>query len=565
MIIDARQIPDGTKLQCDVLVVGTGPAGIPLTLHLAQSGADIIVLEAGGEHFSQAEQNHFGGEVVDPSTHHPLDRYRLRQFGGTSNLWGGRCAPYDDIDFEQRAWVAYSGWPFSNNTIRPFYKLASEYLDTGELSYDARECLNPEAAVPFPGMTWNRISDRTVWRYSLPTNMRKKYRRRLDGLANVRVLLHASCLELRTSADGTRVTDVLIANNKSSRISASAKFFALACGAIETARLLMVSRDTHAAGLGNEYDQVGRYYQSHMYGTVARIKYLGNPQAVRYGFERSHDGVYVQHMLTVRPEVQRKSRLLNFCAVLHNPDFNDPGHGNAVLSAMFLVKWLIAHRLPAELQGQGMNQKHRTTAAGAMVVGKHVWNVVRDMQNLVPFSWEWLTKRILSSRKLPGIKLYSRDADYYLLYSTEQEPNPESRVLLSSEKDDFGYNRIKADWRYTQRDIDSIVENHAIIARDIAESPNHIMALDMDFASLADRVKATSAVGSHHIGTARISENPRTGAVNSECRVHGLENLYLASSATFPTSSCMSVTFLIVALALRVADRIMQRLPQFTH
>ena len=205
MIIDARRIPHGTKLECDVLVVGTGPAGIPLALHLAQSGADIIVLEAGGERFSQAEQKHFSGEVVDALTHHPLDRYRLRQFGGTSNLWGGRCAPYDDIDFEQRPWVPFSGWPFSNKEIRPLYKLASEYLDTGEFSYDVRDCLVPGAVALFPGMIWDKVSDRTVWRYSLPTKLGQKYRDRLERLANVRVLLHASCLELQTSTDGTRV------------------------------------------------------------------------------------------------------------------------------------------------------------------------------------------------------------------------------------------------------------------------------------------------------------------------------------------------------------------------
>jgi choline dehydrogenase-like flavoprotein len=227
---------------------------------------------------------------------------------------------------------------------------------------------------------------------------------------------------------------------------------------------------------------------------------------------------------------------------------------------MFLVKWLISRRLPVELLGRGMNLKHRAAATTAATVGKHAWNVVRDSPNLARFSWEWLNKRVFSARKLPGVQVYSRDAEYHLLYSTEQEPNPDSRVLLSADKDPFGYNRVRADWRYTQRDIDSIVQNHAVIVRDIGQSPHQLLSHSIDFARLPEQVRATSNVGSHHIGTARMSETPRTGVVDSECRVHGLTNLYVASSATFPTSSCMSVTFLIVALGLRVADSIVRQL-----
>lgn len=562
MIIDAREIPSGTQLQCDVVVVGTGPAGTPLALQLAESGIDVILLEAGGERFSQAAQDNYRGEVVDPATHHALDKFRVRQFGGGSNLWGGRCAPYDDIDFEQRDWVPHSGWPINNATIRPFYELAGKYLDTGAFEYDSHECFGPERASMFPGMPWNNISDRSVWRYSLPTNMRQKYRDRLARDAKVRVVLHGNCLELRTAANGSQVTEVLVGNGKDNRITIKAKFFALACGAIETARLLLVSRDHHANGLGNGFDQVGRYYQTHMYGSIAKVKYLGNPKLVRYRYDLSRDGVYVQRMLTVRPEAQRHEKLLNFCAVLNSPDFNDPSHASSVLSSMFLVKWLISRRLPVELLGRGMNLKHRPTSTTLATIGKHVWNVMRDSPNLARFSWEWLNKRVLSSRKLPGVQVYSRDAEYHLLYSTEQEPNPDSRILLSQEKDPFGYNRARADWRYTQRDIDSIVENHAVIARDIEQSPNRLLSHSIDFKSLPDQVRASSNVGSHHIGTARMSATPRTGVVDSECRVHGLHNLYVASSATFPTSSCQSVTFLIVALALRVADSIARQLPR---
>jgi choline dehydrogenase-like flavoprotein len=202
MIVDARQIPQGSVLTCDVVVVGSGPAGIPAALALAQDGASVILLEAGGERYAAREQRHYEGEVADPTLHHPLDQYRVRQFGGGSNLWGGRCAPYDDIDFERRDWVPLSGWPFGNAELTPFYIKASEHLDLGEFSYDARACLEPRAARPLPGVEWRQISDRAAWRYSLPTNMRTKYHPTLRVSGAIQTLLHASCLELRTSDSG---------------------------------------------------------------------------------------------------------------------------------------------------------------------------------------------------------------------------------------------------------------------------------------------------------------------------------------------------------------------------
>jgi choline dehydrogenase-like flavoprotein len=565
MIVDTRRIPDGTTLSCDVVVVGSGPAGISLALQLADHGVQIVLLEAGGERYSRREQKHFAGEVVNPDLQPPLDRYRIRQFGGGSNVWGGRCCPYDQIDFERRPWVPFSGWPINDATLERHYLRAHELLDIGEFRYDARDCLDDKCVAPLPGVTWDKINDTKIWRWSLPTNFRTKYRRQIDSLANLRLLLHASCLELRTTADGSRVTEALAGNGPERRITVRAKIFVLAAGGIESARLLMVSRDRHSGGLGNGYDQVGRYFQTHLYGTVAKIRYLGDPRTVRYHFERSRDGIYVQHMFAVGPDVQRERQLLNFCAILHYPDFDDPSHGSAILSSMFLVKSLIAHRLPAELVGKALDQKHGGTGdhkLAVKLVGQHLSNIAGDFGGLPVFCWDWLRRRVLSRRKLPGVKVYNRQGEYHLLYSAEQQPNPDSCVMLSRELDDFGYNRVKSDWRYTERDIESIIKNHAIIADDIQASGNRHAVLDIDFENLAQRVRNSTRLGTHHIGTTRMSEDPRTGVVDRHCRVHGISNLYIAGSSVFPTSSCMSVTLLIVAIALRVAATIRNELPR---
>jgi choline dehydrogenase-like flavoprotein len=69
-------------------------------------------------------------------------------------------------------------------------------------------------------------------------------------------------------------------------------------------------------------------------------------------------------------------------------------------------------------------------------------------------------------------------------------------------------------------------------------------------------VRRDGAYGGHHIGTVRMGTTERNGVVDSHCKVFGVNNLYVAGSATFPTSGQANPTLTIVALALRLAGRL---------
>ena len=135
MQIEASEISKGTELDCDVVIIGSGAAGIPCACELIASGKEVILLESGGLSANAATQELAKGEVADGSRHGPLEQYRKRVFGGTTTVWGGRCAPFDEIDFEKRGHIPHSGWPISRKDLEPFYKKSQEYLFTGEFDY----------------------------------------------------------------------------------------------------------------------------------------------------------------------------------------------------------------------------------------------------------------------------------------------------------------------------------------------------------------------------------------------------------------------------------------------
>src|ERR1700730_10848589 len=108
---NGRTIPAGTTIETELLIIGAGPAGITLAAELVDSGIQVMLTESGDlKKNDEADALSQGVSAVERFA--SLDMYRRRVFGGASVIWGGRCIPYDAIDFEKRDYVPESGWPF---------------------------------------------------------------------------------------------------------------------------------------------------------------------------------------------------------------------------------------------------------------------------------------------------------------------------------------------------------------------------------------------------------------------------------------------------------------------
>src|ERR1700760_132609 len=138
MIIDALELNDGASLEADICIVGAGAAGITLALELAGTGLNVLLLESGGLQPEKETQRLDEGSVAEERLHSPPHRYRERRFGGSTTIWGGRCVPFDDIDFETRDYMPDSGWPVNRGTFLPFYPRANQLCEAGEFEYSAQ-------------------------------------------------------------------------------------------------------------------------------------------------------------------------------------------------------------------------------------------------------------------------------------------------------------------------------------------------------------------------------------------------------------------------------------------
>jgi choline dehydrogenase-like flavoprotein len=150
---------------------------------------------------------------------------------------------------------------------------------------------------------------------------------------------------------------------------------------------------------------------------------------------------------------------------------------------------------------------------------------------------------------------------FHLFYQTEHVPDADSRVILDpASTDEYGMPRIDVRIRFAEIDHRTVKTFVTLFKNRVEESgvgTFHLSKEEQDFLSNPSASGFNS--NSHNIGTTRMSNDPLSGVINRNCRIHGIDNLYIAGSSIFPTSSHANPTLMIVAMALRLADHLKVR------
>lgn len=546
MIISSHDLTPSNLEGIDVCIVGAGPAGITLACELDGSGLKVMLLEAGGFRANADALDFYRGTAAQP--HPDPTQYRRTAFGGTTTLWGGRCVPLDPIDFEPREYISHSGWPVSYAEVAQYYPRALQYCDAGKFDFTVAGSLakpSPTIGGFDPGGLV--VADR-IERYSLPTDFGKRYRERIARSPDVTAVLHARCVRLHKRAGDDAIGAVEMVDRAGRRQRLTPRAVVLACGGIEVPRLLLAS-DPEGRGLGNREDLLGRFYSCHFEITCGRL--FANGAAVAFNFERTADGVYCRRQLGFSEDVQRQHRLLNMVFRLHFSDYADWRHGSAVMSAIYLAR----STLPAEYRAI---LQHNRPPSGPPQRLAHARNVLRGLPQLCKFSADWLFKMRLARRRIPYTLVPNADGSFPLEFNSEQTPCASNRVSITGDADRHGLPRVHIDWRLCASDIDS-AHRGFLLLRD-AVNAHSGSRLELDEEVLQRRISDAPPLGGHHLGTARMASSARRGVVGPDCTVFGLPNLFIASSAVFPTSGYANPTLTIVALAVRLARHLRQEL-----
>jgi choline dehydrogenase-like flavoprotein len=512
MILDARDLqPDQREIETDLCIVGAGPAALVIANELSSSGARIILLESGGQGYEGASQELNAGRIVG-AAYDDLRTVRRRQVGGTVNTWNtyidgaiaAKYAPLDPIDFEHRDGFPFSGWPFAAVELEPWYRKAQLICSLGAFAYEANDWVQA-GSEPLrfeDGIIVTRVYQLGAAHPILDTVGA------LRANADVQLLVHATVTELLCDAYAQHVTAAAVAvSGRVAPLRVRAHTFVLAAGAIENARLLLLSDRTRREGLGNEHGLVGRFFMEHPRDHALKL-WPARPtfleEAAFYDQHRVATGAVIMGRLAIAADALREGRALQASATLL-PTPRAPR----------LMMRLLA-RVRRSTMGQ--DDAYPRGAAG--------WS-----------------RRPQAARAPSGVRL---------LLNLEQAPNPDNRVMLGSDTDALGLRKPVLCWSWTELEQRQLHGTRRRFA-DALEASGHGRV------EIASDGREPDPNAHHHAGTTRMHLDPRSGVVDATCRVHGVENLFVAGASVFPTAGFANPTLTIVALAARLADHLRPR------
>jgi choline dehydrogenase-like flavoprotein len=421
-----------------------------------------------------------------------LDAGRLRFMGGSSNHWGGWCRPLDEADFAVRDWVPHSGWPITRKALEPYFQKAQTLCEAGPWIYDKGNEAQEGPLLPL-------------------------------GQGG----LYTSWFQFSKTRDSVLPT-----------------YF------------------------GHRYEQnlkAARNVTPYVHANVTGIRLAANGQRV----DRLDMATLTGNHFTVKPRlvVLAAGAMENARLLLASNDVMAAGIGN---QNDLVGRFFADHPTPREVAtlvvfggslaacyggnvtlANGAIMRAAFSPTAEFLKTKNVAGSLTTVEN--PIELDDLGKAAVITAAL-ALGVDASGAKAYLLgCGMELAPDPDRRLRLTGEKDALGLPRLKLDMRIADSDFALYRQTLAELGRQLLASKAGLLRLN--YSHREQWLKAMDW-GNHHMGTTRMSSDPKQGVVDADSMVHGVGNLFVAGSSVFPTYGSSNPTLNLIALTLRLGDHL---------
>lgn len=526
--LDIEKIKNNETIKTDICIVGGGAAGITLALEFCDQNFKVLIVESGEKKFTHRNQHLSSSKDIGIPSGSLMFSQR-RQFGGTTVKWAGRCRPLDEIDFLQKKWIPYSGWPYQKKDLDPYYERSLKVFKLDELNYSI---FAEEPDGWFEDLSKRSDFTSKTFLVSSAINFALVYGPKIEKSSNIQIMLKANVTNINLDPSGEEVNSLTCRSVHGKSFFVTSAVYILAAGAIESTRLLLSSDQVHKNGVGNQNDLVGRFYMDHAHfgsgAFVDPVKKLNirKENIQTFGKNAQRSPLYLA--LGLKEEYLLNNKMTNASGLLVHRNWNkiQDVYYSSVGVAFQSIYDILRHYIYPDIKFLIKN---------IILLLKHIPDLFQYLINIL-------------------ISFMKKDTWVGIHSQFEQVPNPESRIKLSSTKNEIGQANIIIDWKLNSQDIDNLKRYHVEMKANLEKMglAINLFPIDYDDNGYPKRL----IPGKHHMGTTRMNNNPKLGVVDENCKIHGISNLFISSSSVFPTSGQANPTMTIVALAIKLADHI---------
>jgi len=533
----------------DLCVIGSGPAGIITALEYTRLNPDrkALLVEYGSQKQGPANKLDDSIQIQNLTNHHPPYECTNKGLGGTSATWGGRCLMYDEVDFLDRPAVA-GGCTWKPDLFRDvthYVPRTADYFECGKPVFNLNELPQFRDQRIAERFKEGVVTDSVLERWSMPTRFGKRYAKDIAERPNLTLLQGYEARTFSAPDSAGQVASIRLrkAGTQETR-EVRAVAFVLAAGAQESTRILLRNKQLFRL-LDRVPAALGKYYQGHLSGKIASIRFRGKASKTDYSFLRDEDGTYIRRRFQFSTQFLVEQNLLNSAIWLDNPLYHDPTHRSGAMSFMYLA--MLMPFLGKKLAPPAI--AHSITKGKVNGISKHVGNILRDLPGSLITPASIFVRRYGLKRKLPGVFLFSPENRYALHFHTEQVPDAANRMELDPDGE-----TLRIHYALTDTDVNSVIRLHEVLDEWLRQSGCGELEYWYPRDELPKAIREMSRDGLHQSGTTRIADSPELGVVDSDLRVWGTQNVYVCSSSVFPTSGQANPTFFLGAFAVRLTN-----------
>jgi choline dehydrogenase-like flavoprotein len=503
--------------EADLCIVGAGIAAYTLLSAFRDSPLRILVVERGG---MKQDLNQEAEKACTISGHTFEGHLGGRYFGlgGTSAYWGGQSLPLEEFDLAHKDWVAYSGWPIRMDDIKPYFGDAEKLFQVDPIPY-TQDVFNIRSLKPFASSPSAIKYHFSKWspRPNFKPDLQEKY----SSHGNTHILLNAVVSTFDYEEESKEIKIIHIRNQTGKKGTVRATRYVLAAGGIENARLLLASPALPA----NKW--VGLMFQDHPTAQVATVYPTDMKLLQRYFGYFFRGRTRMLPRMSLSAEAQKQGRLLAATSFIQFL----PKEGSVLEAAKQVYRSVVRMKKPP------------------MPEVKRLLVSFYKIGELFP-----MLKAYVSTRSV-----YVPDSIPRLTVMLEQVPSENSYIRLSETRDTYGIPMAEIHWEISDETVKTLRTFCSILDAELKNKPVASIEWDSWLNEDDQAIKQHLTDAFHHMGTTRMSSSAETGVVDEQCRMHGVNNLYVTGSSVFPTSGHSNPTFTAMALTLRLGKHLKEK------